>query len=48
MSGFSYIGKEIRVTTPSGRTFCVAEAQDQYWADKIVYALELDREMECM
>lgn len=42
---FRHNGKDIFVTTPSGAVFLVAEASDSYWADYIVYALELEREM---
>jgi hypothetical protein len=36
---------DIFCTTPSGLEIQVAEANDQYWADAIVYALNLEREM---
>lgn len=45
MSLFKRNGKDVFVTPPSGAVFLVAEASDGYWADQIVYALELERQM---
>lgn len=42
---FRYVGNAIMVETPSGRQFTVAETEDYYWADRIVYALNFVREM---
>ena len=37
---------EVLVTTPSGRTLCVAECNDAYWADAVAYALNFLRTEE--
>jgi hypothetical protein len=36
---------EIICTAPSGLKVVIAEAENQYWADAIVYALEMEREI---